>query len=379
MKKKAPKLLKKSSPDNKIAFFLNSLSGGGAERVVVTVANLLAYQGYSIILILNKKSGPYLSDVSKAIKIVELGNRMRYSLPNLYKTIKTNQIDTIFSFLDQPNIALLLIKPFLKKTKVIVTECNNPLHNPKNIKYEFLWRLIRSLKPLLYPFADHIISKSKDVKYILNNKFNCPLNAITVINNPVDTIKINKMIAGVNKKRLKLNPIPQIVSVGRLHEQKDFPTLFHAVSLLVKKIKVKLIVLGEGQERQKLLELRNELGLMDIIEMPGFVDNPYQIISSSDCFVLSSKWEGWPNCLLESLACGTPVVSTDCISGPREILKNGEIGLLVKVGDAEGLADAIHKTLNEHVPSHILIKRAEEFTPEKTAKMYLNLAISEIN
>ena len=376
MTKKATKIFNKNSSVHKIAFFINNLNGGGAERVALTIANILASQGYSIILILNKKSGPYLSDVSKAIKLVELGGRMRYSLPNLYKTIKTNQIDTIFSFLDQPNIALLLIKPFLKKTKIIVTECNNPLHSPRNIKYQFFWRFIRFLKPLLYPFADHIISKSKDVKYILNNQFNCPLNNITVINNPVDTIRINKMITATNKNKADLNRIPQIVAVGRLHEQKDFPTLFHAISLLVKKIKLKLLVLGEGQEYKKLLELRNKLGLMDIIEMPGFVDNPYQIISSSDCFVLSSRWEGWPNCLLESLACGTPVVSTDCISGPREILKNGELGLLVKVGDAEGLADAIYKTLNEQVPSYILIKRAEEFTPERAAKMYLNISMS---
>ena len=268
------KLSKKSNLDRKIAFFLNNLNGGGAERVAVTIANILASQGYSVTLILNKKSGPYLSDVSKTVKLVELGNRMRYSLPLLYKTIKTNQIDAIFSFLDQPNIAILLIKPLLRNTKVIVTECNNPLYNPKNIKYEFIWRLIRLLKPLLYPFADHIISKSKDVKYILNKKFSCSIDNITVINNPVDFIKINQVISGTKKTQVDPNRIPQIVAVGRLHEQKDFPTLFHAVSLLVKKIRIKLLVLGDGQERENLLELRNKLELMDVIEMPGFVSQP---------------------------------------------------------------------------------------------------------
>ncbi len=137
------------------------------------------------------------------------------------------------------------------------------------------------------------------------------------------------------------------------------------------------MVLGDGQERENLLELRNKLELMDVIEMPGFVSNPYQIISNSDCFVLSSKWEGWPNSLLESPCLwNTWLSQLTALVDLGKYLKNGKLGFLVKVGDAENLSEAIYNTLNDPVASDMLIQRAKEFTPEKAAAMYLNIALS---
>jgi len=140
------------------------------------------------------------------------------------------------------------------------------------------------------------------------------------------------------------------VAVGRLQMQKDYPTLLHAFAQVRKNRPVRLLILGEGKDRLALEELIKELGLEQDVSLPGFVMNPYAYMARASLFVLSSRWEGLPTVLIEALCCGTPVVSTDCPSGPREILRDGQYGQLVPVGDVDGLAQAIEAALNSKAP-----------------------------
>lgn len=170
---------------------------------------------------------------------------------------------------------------------------------------------------------------------------------------------------------------PVVLAVGRLCVQKDFPTLLLAFALVRKELRCRLLILGDGEKRQELLDLAQKLGITEDLDMPGFVKNPYKYIKRASVFVLSSRWEGLPTVLAEAMACGCPVVSTDCPSGPAEILEGGKYGLLVPPGDPGKLAEAILKILRDKDLAQELrekgIVRAMDFTVDKAVKSYVAL------
>jgi glycosyltransferase involved in cell wall biosynthesis len=176
-----------------------------------------------------------------------------------------------------------------------------------------------------------------------------PRERITVIFNPsvVGTEVAEKARAPLDHPWFELGQPPVLVAVGRLQEQKDYPTMIRAFAQVRQARPVRLLILGEGKERPVLEAQIEELGLQEDVSLPGFVTNPYAYLARASLFVLSSRWEGLPTVLIEALCCSTPVVSTDCPSGPREILQGGKYGRLVPVGDAEALARAITAALDE--------------------------------
>jgi glycosyltransferase involved in cell wall biosynthesis len=165
------------------------------------------------------------------------------------------------------------------------------------------------------------------------------------------------------------------MGVGRLNPQKDFGTLLRAFAALRREREARLIVLGEGEEREALARLAAELGVANDVDMPGFADNPYAHMSKAALFVLSSRFEGLPTVLVEAMACGTPVVATDCPSGPSEILEGGRLGGLVPVGDADALARAMAEALDRPVPTELLCARAADFAVERAVDRYLELLL----
>jgi glycosyltransferase involved in cell wall biosynthesis len=168
------------------------------------------------------------------------------------------------------------------------------------------------------------------------------------------------------------NPdIKVIMGIGRLTYQKDFPTLIKAFARVRQKINSRLVILGEGRQRKELEYFINDLGLTDDVQLPGFVTNPYQWLAKSTLFVLSSRWEGSPNALTEALALGIPVVSTDCRSGPREILRGGQLGRLVPVGDVMALSEAIIMTLDDPPSAELLKQSVQHFKSEGSARGYI--------
>jgi len=231
----------------------------------------------------------------------------------------------------------------------------------------------------LYPQAHNIVAVSQGVAEDLSTLIQLSPDRVTVIYNPVITPNLlEQALAPLTHPWFEREQPPVILGAGRLSLQKDFPTLLRAFALVRQHRPARLVILGEGEERANLERLAIELGIQNDVSMPGFVDNPFAFMAKASVFVLSSAWEGFGNVLVEALACGCPVVATDCRSGPREILDNGRYGRLVPVGDHEALAKAILETLdNPDFPAdrQTRIQRAMEFSVDAAVDKYLKVLL----
>jgi glycosyltransferase involved in cell wall biosynthesis len=360
-----------------ISFFLPSLEGGGVEKVVLNLVNSFAGKGFRVDLVLIKVTGPYLKKISKLCRIIDLkSSRTSTSLLKLVRYLRLNKPFILISNMTHLNV-LSTIAIFLAHTptKLIIVEHNNLseiLRNSKGLRLRFSLRFILLLMFILYPKANKTIAVSKGVAEDLEKRFKFLKGKIIVIYNPVNISEISELEKQtVDNEWFNNKKIPLIISVGRLTLQKDYQVLLKAFSIIRNKFKLHLVILGEGEDRLNLSKLAKELGIYNDIWMPGFVDNPYRYVSRSNLFVLSSRYEGFGNVIVEALACGTPVVSTDCESGPGEILDNGRYGKLVAVGDFVGMADAIIETLKNPLSKEFLIARANQFDLNSAVKEYL--------
>ena len=359
----------------KIAFLLNHLDAGGAERVVVTLANALSEVGHDVVIIVTKKVGSYLNDVSKNVEVIRLkGGRMLLAVFSLIPLVRRNQFDFVIAGLDQPNIALLLAQPFLKNgTKCIVTEHNHPVLSAKNVR-GFVWQLTLRLKPLLYPRADHIITVNEASRQVLANFYGCDLRKITTLHNPVEIAKVQADAKGKCEHRwFGDHTVPLLVAAGRLAPAKDYSLMLRTMARINETRTTRLIIMGEGHLRAELEALRDKLGLNEVVDLPGFVNNPFALMARADLFIMSSETEGLPTVMVEALATGAPIVSTDCPSGPNEILENGKYGRLVPVGDVVALAEAILSQLDTPHDREKSISRAMAFLPMVVCSRYETL------
>jgi glycosyltransferase involved in cell wall biosynthesis len=224
----------------------------------------------------------------------------------------------------------------------------------------------------LYPGVDRIIAVSEGVAEDTLRITRLPSSRVVVVRNPVVTSRLTELAAApCPHPWLEAAEVPVILAAGRLTEQKDFATLLRAFARLHAQTPVRLIILGEGPLRRALDRLARQLGVSDEVALPGFTANPYAWMSRASQFVLSSAWEGSPNVLTEALALGLPAVSTDCPSGPREVLASGRYGILVPVGDAVGLAEAMRDTLAAPLPAATLRQAVSAYTVAAATKGYL--------
>jgi glycosyltransferase involved in cell wall biosynthesis len=246
-------------------------------------------------------------------------------------------------------------------------------YNP-NLRSHFLPLLMR----WTYPWADKIVAVSKGVADELILALGLPQERVQVIYNPVVTPDLlTKAEEPVNDPWLQPGRPPVILAVGRLAVQKDYPTLLKAFALVRAQRPAYLLILGEGPERPFLEALARRLGIAEDVRMPGFVENPYPYMRRASVLVLSSLFEGLPTVLIEAMACGLSVVSTDCPSGPREILQDGKYGHLVPVGDHYALAEAIVQTINTPMNPEILKIRALDFSASKAIADYVKIIDGE--
>ncbi len=351
----------------KITFFIPSLRGGGAERVFVNLANEFANNGFDVDLVLVQKEGPYLGEVDKKIKIIDLkSKRVLFALIPLIFYLRKNKPSHILSTLTHANIIAIIAKKIsLVNSKIIIRQEIYFSSIPSN--------KLKLIASFVYRKSDVVVALSKDMADNLIKNININKNQLVVINNPIIE-KIEKEFSDVISHPFFRNKEGKIIlSIGRLSEQKDFRNLILSFSQIREESNAKLIILGEGDERINLNKLIKELNLEEYIDMPGFINNPYKYMANSDLFVLSSKYEGFPNVLIESLACGIPIISTDCPSGPREILDDGKYGKLVPVGDVDALAKAIGESLKESVNIKELKERSRDFDIKKIFNEYLKL------
>ena len=228
----------------------------------------------------------------------------------------------------------------------------------------------------IYRWADAIVAVSNGVADDVAREVGLDRNRIRTIYNPAITPDLaSKAREPVHHRWFQPGATRVIISMGRLNVQKDYPTLLRAFKrLLTQQQDLRLIILGEGEEREALELLARELRIADYVDLAGFVSNPFAYMAKASVFVLSSAWEGLPMALVEAMACGTPVVSTDCPFGPKEILERGRYGPLVPIRDDEALAQAIKETLDNPLSSEILKNAATRFSVQKAAHDYLEAA-----
>lgn len=355
----------------RISLFIPSLNGGGAERVTVLLANGLADKGYKIDLIVCQGGGTYVNDVDSRVNLITLGtSRVMTSVFPLLRYLVRVKPYALIGAMGHANVVAILAKILSRSsTKLLVVEHNTFSKATTNFKS----RLLKPFVKLLYPFADHIAGVSKGVAQDFSKALKIPENKVHVLYNPVVSTKLKELMQHKPNHPWFLDGgDPIFVGIGRLTRQKNFEALINAFALANKSLNSRLVIFGEGELRPELeLQITN-LSLNERISLPGFTSNPFSHIRNSAAFVLSSRWEGLPTVLIEALACGAKVLSSNCPSGPEEILEGGKWGWLVPVDDAGALAAAMIQSLNaESAPDGAI--RAEDFSIDKSVEQYLQL------
>ena len=385
-----------------IAFFQKAMGGGGAERMVAMLASGLAARGHRVDLVLGQPRGPMLEHVSPSVRVVDLAaHRARLGVPALLRLPGSiRELAPRLLLKGRPRV-LACLRPlvdYLRRerpeamlstvsfnglvalwareisgvpTRVVVREANTLSQHVSGGKHEF-----RSLPRLIgewYPKADAVVAVSDGVRDDLERSAKLKAGIAQTIHNGVDIERVEKLGAEpIEHPWLTAHRrTPVILSVGRLKPQKAYPTLLRAFAQLRRRRTVKLVILGEGKDREKLEALVEELGLGKDVDLPGFASNPYPFMARADLFVLASNWEGFPNVLIEALAAGCSVVSTDCPSGPREVLDGGRYGRLVPIDDPSALALGIEASLDAEPDAERARHRARDFSIDHTIERYL--------
>ena len=368
-----------SSRTGPIAFFLPSMRGGGAERVVVNLAQGMSGRGLPVHVALAAAEGAFLDQLPPAVRVVDLrAPRVLRSLGPLAGYLRRERPRVLVSSMSHANlVALWAARLSSRPTPVVVT-----VHNTMSQSTTEQGRIAGMLWPHLlrtfYPWASCVVAVSRGAADDLATSSGLPRDRVEVVYNPVITPAMMALTRqSPDHPWFAPGQPPVILGVGRLTRQKDFPTLLRAFGEMRQQREARLIILGEGEDRPRLQALAAELGVTDDVSLPGFRENAMAYMAGSALFVLSSAWEGFGNVVVEALACGAPVVSTDCPSGPGEILAWGRYGRLVAVGDDEELAHAMLATLDDPPRPELLRGRAEDFRTDRAASRYLRVLASD--
>ena len=408
-----------------IAFVIDSMLGGGAERICLNVIKMMLKKNHKVDLILLKYSGPRLIEIPRAVNLfvidkrfpkkkytekcsiefeeiqwikplhgvlskirgflraeraLEISNRS-HRIPHrrhLFQAISmafyidTERPDIIFSILGASNLASLLGRKLSVQDVPVI--CS--IHNAPEFDRFFAKNTMLSQ---LYPDADSIHTVSYGIADSLSNMIPSTKDKLVPIHNPIYLTEIKKLTEQPVEHPW-LNSIPAnfshgsesnvILAAGRFDSQKNFPMLLQAFARTKTKRDIRLIILGDGQERRYYQQIISELKIGNFVSMPGWVNNPYAFMSRARMVVLTSNTEGFPVVLIEAIACGTPIISTDCPYGPNELLENGRWGRLVPSGEPALLADAIGEELDIELDRKRLQRRASQFTPEILSGKY---------
>lgn len=337
----------------KVLFFTASLGQGGAEMHLLRVINALDRQGFAPSVAVAQPGGSYEAALAADVTLHGLNPagvrsstvRMVRAIRPLRRLIQTHQPDIVCAALDHANLAAILACWGLpQRPKLLLCVQNSPFG-----KYGRRWhpldRLMLFLIAHLYPQGDRIIALSQGVAAEVRSLVSATAVPIDVIHNAgVDEAVLSGAVQGF-WTRDRSDPTPLIVACGRLHPQKGYPYLLAAIAKVRQTLPVHLWILGDGPLRANLEHQIQTLGLADCVRLLGFQTNPYQYMAAADVFVLSSLYEGFGNVIVEAMACGAPVVATDCPHGPAEILEHGKNGLLALPADADALARQLLKLL----------------------------------
>ena len=393
-----------------VAFYLKDLKGGGVQNMTVVIANAFAARGHRVSLLVCRPEGPVRERIADGVELVPIPRSPRWlarlralitdpaglrvlwrpvlitrepsgtlrHLPGLIDWLRAARPDQLYTATPYMNVEGALACWATGGVSRLVISEHNDLSQGHPLGSG--WRK-RHLPPLLgryYRWADAVVAVSEGVADDLVARTGLRRRAITVIYNAVVTPDLAKHAAEpLDHPWFTPGSPPVILGVGRLGRAKDFLTLIRALARVREQTPARLLILGEAanprrsaKRKAELTELATELGVADAVRLEGFVANPFPYMRLASVFALSSLYEGFGNVLVEAMACGCPVVSTDCPSGPAEILEQGRYGPLVPVGDARALGDAIIATLAQPPDPSTLRRRANDFTVNHAVDQY---------
>ena len=361
-----------------ISILLPDLRGGGAERVNLDLAYEFVRAGHEVEFVLMQARGELLEEARTSFSVVDLATPRARSLPfALARYLRQRRPDALLAAM----WPLTVIAPLAQRLsghrcKVIVSE-----HNTLSVQFSDWGQLhrtaMRASMAMGYRLSNHRIGVSQGVIQDISTLSGLRPTAFNVIYNPVPP-RADPLIK-VLRDAEELWAGPQggrIVTVGSMKAQKNHGLLMRAFAQLDRP-DARLMFVGDGPGRNGLMALAQDLCIANQVIFAGFRPDPTPFYKTADLFVLSSDYEGFGNVIVEALACGTPVVSTDCPSGPAEILVNGKYGRLVPVGDIEKLAKAIEEALQASHDTDALISRSAEFSPSIAAQSYLKVMFND--
>ena len=356
----------------RLAIYLPGLSGGGVERMTLNLLPEFRRQGFDVTIVLDRCQGELIGQVPAWTRLVELGaSRTLTALPRLAAYLRRERPDVLLSSLGHNNVAALLARALARVPTKVVVRQHNFLSKEATQNLDPRYRLLPLLYRLALPFADGIVAVSRGVAEDMARTARIDAWTIDVIYNPVVTPALDGLAAAaIDHPWLDSLRPPYFLAIGRLVEQKDYPTLLKAFATVRKAYACRLLVLGNGPLLGRLQDLAVALGVADDVLFESYQINPYPFLRHAAALVLASRYEGFGNVIVEALACGTPVVSTDCPAGPAEILEDGRYGRLVAVGDDAGLARAMVDSLAVPPDRHRLRAGADRFRVETIGGLY---------
>lgn len=393
-----------------LALFMPDLHGGGVARCILDLAEAFSKRGHRVDLVLCRTSGdhlPHLQRIAALVNVVELRPSVLFPaylmawaaadvpalslhaawsrrplitlpyLPALVRYLRQQRPAALLAAKTPANLAALWAARCRDiETRIVISERT---HLPSELANRRGWRYLLPVIRRNYRRADVQTAISNGVAETLAQCSGVPRQKIvTIYNGVVDAESVKQKVGEeVDHPWFQPNSPPVILSAGRLVPQKDLPTLLRAFARVRATRQARLVILGEGELRPQLEALAQDLGIDTDFALPGFVQNPFAYMARAAVFALSSAWEGLGNVLIQALATGCPVVSTDCPSGPSEVLEGGAYGRLVPIGDDEALAQAISATLNDPPNPARLRERAECFSIEQSAEKYLAVLLNK--
>ncbi len=336
-----------ATKQRRVLFLIPSLGGGGAERVMVTLLRHLDRSRFQLaVAVVDSREAAYRVDVPEHVELIDLHcTRVRYALPKIMRLIWQRRPDVVFSTLGHLNLALAMLRPLVPNgVRYIGRESNIVSEVLSGYTHSRLWGWAYRR---FYPRFDVVVCQSVDMREDLIGHFAFPPGKAVVIHNPVDIERIRRLAAEVistddEPPASHSDAAPHLVAAGRLTHQKGFDLLVEALALC-DGMRPRLTLLGEGPLRPALEQLARQRGVADWVRFVGFQKNPYTFFAQADAFVLSSRYEGFPNVVLEVLACGTPVIAMPCPGGVAEIAELAGGVLLASAVDAESLSVAIKR------------------------------------
>jgi glycosyltransferase involved in cell wall biosynthesis len=371
----APPLHKQEDGSMKLAIYMHDLSGGGVERMKFDLIAAFQRAGHNVTLLLHRLQGELVNELTLDINVVSFDKtRVSADLGPLVQYIRQEQPDVLISSLNHQNVVALTAKALaFSRTKVIICQ-HNALSTEASMMTGWKYRVIPALYRLLSPFAAGIVAVSDGVASDICAASGINRTKISVIYNPtIGPDFAAKLAEPAPHPWFHDGGPPVYITAGRLVLQKDHATLLRAFALHRATAKSRLMILGNGPLEKELKALAADFGIADVVTFVGFVANPLPSMRESVAFLLTSRYEGFGNVMVEAMGCGTPVVAFDCSFGPAEILDHGRYGRLISPGDVKAFGKAISPKLREDFPADMLKARAHDFTAEASANGYLDL------